>query len=455
MAKNILFVCDASGPGLGGVPIFNQRLVTGLAGSTAYKPLLLTVRPKGKTDDQLREDHPGVEVSIIPNPRDLDEPDSLRLLLEDAVRSTQDPTKFGLPEAHRLTSAYVVVGHSRFSGPAAVQIVQKWYEDARYAHILHTSPLRLGQIQGKALAKAMRNASIELDCLSKADLGSGVGPLLTDTLRELRTDGQTPRIHELVPGSDPSAGPVPLREDKTDEDTLNLLLLGRADDMTKGLPDAISAVRKLNEGFTHNSVTYRPSRARLTVIGVPPERTPDPGIPTLLEVTQRWANEMCGQDAQEPPETRRVTVLHTTNDREFLIREIRGCDAMIAPSHTEGFGLVSLEALEQGVPVLASEESGFARFVLDPSRVPADVGQACVVQDSGFAAYRPFLWARALHTLKRNLHQGYLHARTLHTLLGHFTWTHSASSLVEAAQNLQDFDTRQGRDGTVEKDPNA
>ncbi|UKY55431.1 glycosyltransferase [Streptomyces inhibens] len=31
---------------------------------------------------------------------------------------------------------------------------------------------------------------------------------------------------------------------------------------------------------------------------------------------------------------------------------------MIVPSHTEGFGLVGLEATEQGVPVLMAEESG-------------------------------------------------------------------------------------------------
>ena len=44
---------------------------------------------------------------------------------------------------------------------------------------------------------------------------------------------------------------------------------------------------------------------------------------------------------------------------------LREADLVVMPSHTEGFGLVALEAISAGVPVLVSSETGIAKALQD------------------------------------------------------------------------------------------
>jgi glycosyltransferase involved in cell wall biosynthesis len=134
------------------------------------------------------------------------------------------------------------------------------------------------------------------------------------------------------------------------------------------------------------------------------------GLPNLLRAIGRVRQNaaevhlhVVGRDRNQPAIERcaqqlgladRVT-FHDWRANAVVRRMMAGADMLALPSHTEGFGLVYLEAMQAGVPVIASRFSGI-REVATPDREavfvdPGDVaGIAAAIErihtDAAFAA---------------------------------------------------------------------
>ena len=67
-----------------------------------------------------------------------------------------------------------------------------------------------------------------------------------------------------------------------------------------------------------------------------------------------------------------------------------GVDMVIMPSKSEGFGLVALEALSAGLPILVGSNSGFAKAV---ETIP--FGKSCIVDSED-----PAKWAEAIESVR-------------------------------------------------------
>lgn len=394
--QKILVLCDASGPGLGGVPVFNEQISVALA-ARGHDVTLLTV-------DQVRSGHEGVKLRTVqPCPEHVEG----RHWLEQQV-TTQHPTAFGLPDPQQQ-SFDLVIGHSRFSGPAAVAIRDTWYTEAKVTHFLHTSPERLPGFKYpndpvKAAEKATRDSSIERVVMNRADAIVGVGPLLTDEARNLAsTNPQVPTSHELVPGT--RIEPLVQRAQQQGG-PLQLLALGRADDALKGFEDAAKAVQLLRKQGVD---------VHLTVRGVPDNEVPD---------LQERFNRLSDGNA---------TVLPFSRDPDAIRNDIRQADAVIMPSKHEGFGLVATEALGHGVPVLVNEDSGAARFLQDASRISPQLGSPCVVPEPANPTHRVKAWAAAIRRMHEEMPQRTEQAAQLREVLKSYSWEHAATSLVQAS----------------------
>jgi hypothetical protein len=106
------------------------------------------------------------------------------------------------------------------------------------------------------------------------------------------------------------------------------------------------------------------------------------------------------------------------------------------PSRIEGYGLVGSEAAAQGIPVLVNAESGVGQFLADESRIPAELGQHCVVPDAGLAGNRDArvqAWGTALTELASDYPARRAAAGELRVVLADYTWSDAASGLREAA----------------------
>ncbi|MFI1967448.1 glycosyltransferase [Streptomyces pathocidini] len=434
--QKVLVVSDSTGRGLGGVPVFNWELTKGLA--KHYDVTLFTVMPhqgkektQGKTLEELydeakveiSEQHGGVKVALVRNNANI-ENKYLKGLLWGAVESGK-PEDYGLPSAGDNVFD-VTIGHSRFSGPAAVRIGELWYPDTKKVWFLHTLPEEYDAIKGTP-QEGIEHALLEAHWMPRADIVTGVGPVMTEEALILsRRLGlpKVPSVHDFTPGTELSDPVTP-----EEHDFFEVLLMGRADDKIKGADDAIRAIRLAN-------AEAGDKKFRLKIRGVP---SPE------VKLTQDWANDIAGNDYS-------VVILAFTKDGNELINDIRSADTGIMDSHVEGFGLVFTEFSSHGIPALANERSGAAGFVLDPQRVPQEIGADCVVLDRGFAGIRPQLWKDALLKQRDHISERFEAARELRETFSRYSWENGAKVLVEVAlatdPSVPKY-TIQGPDGTV------
>ncbi|MFD3942904.1 glycosyltransferase family 4 protein [Streptomyces sp. NPDC058579] len=388
---NILVVSDNSGRGAGGVEVFNQEMAEALA--RQHNVTLFTANPE-------MPQHQGIQREVTTQP-----PEGVKGRDWIEHVAGQDPTTHGLEDP--ASQPYdMIIGHSRFSGPAAAELRENWYPDARVVHFLHTSPERLPFVKGlsheKATEKAFEDSSVERETLARADVAAGVGPLLSEASRQLSADGShIPHSHEVIPGTriyDPvQHDPAP--------DRLNILVMGRVDDPLKGVDDAAEAIGLLNKAGVS---------VHLTVRGVKDEE---------IEAATAKLAKLSGGNA---------TVKGRTSNVEELNEDIRGSHAVIMPSKHEGYGMVAAEGLAHGVPVLVNEESGAAMFFQDTDRVPAEIGERCVVPEPTDGTSRAKAWMKAINQLDQELPQRQADALYLREVLQQYSWDHAMQALVQA-----------------------
>ena len=118
-----------------------------------------------------------------------------------------------------------------------------------------------------------------------------------------------------------------------------------------------------------------------------------------------------------------LTVREFVKSRERMKEPFCEVDMVIMPSKSEGFGLVALEALSAGLPILVGSNSGFSRAI---KNIP--LGKYSIVGDSG----DPAKWAEAIEDI-RDRHGVVLEESEI--LKGHYSkkycWKKQCEELVE------------------------
>jgi glycosyltransferase involved in cell wall biosynthesis len=234
----------------------------------------------------------------------------------------------------------VIVGHGRITGAAAKVQSTDHFPAARRIHFVHMASGEIDWFKEGENHAALSEAReyIERDLAVDADLVVAVGPRLRREFSDLlRGMGTQKVVHEFVPGPDPA--------DRTAPPQLNhCLVLGRVDDYAlKGLDIAARAL-----GLVIASRRF---------VGTPPElvvRGAKPG--TSADLRKRLQGECDGIDLA-------VRIREYDSSEETIESDLRRATLVLMPSRREGFGLVALEALSKGVPVLVSDKSGFGEVL--------------------------------------------------------------------------------------------
>ncbi|MEU4170843.1 glycosyltransferase family 4 protein [Streptomyces sp. NPDC026665] len=408
----ILVVSNESGMGLGGVPVFNKLITEGLAENEAHKVDLLYV-----TDADNVQPHGRATVHTVPP---VAGEDKMKTILNAAQR---DPEEFGLPA--KGTGQYdIVIGHSRFSGPAASAMQSAWYPDAVHMNFLHTSPEKLEQakITNPDDAEMVRirteagaaKVKIEKDIFRTARVGVGVGGALAEDVQRIQAMNPGAKSwHDLMPGGET----VKTFSPPSPTEQFNVLLMGRMDDPMKGGSDALAAVKHLNDNG---------KKVHLTIRGANPEK---------LQETQAKADLQAGGAG-------RVTVKPFTKEKQDLVDDMHANHVVIMPSKTEGFGLVATEAAAHCIPILVNRDSGAAKFLQDPARGAAHLGKDSVVMTPEDASQRHIAWADAIQNVSENWSDRKVGAYELHKVLKDYTWENAGTALVQAGMDAKDGNVR-------------
>lgn len=304
-----------------------------------------------------------------------------------------------------------VIGHTRFSGPAARDIRNTMYPEATLVHMVHMVTDALGRVQGKP-EKAAVNHEIEADLVSTSDVAVGVGPALSEEAARLAamTDA-SPVLHQLNPGVEFFDQVRPPAERRT----MRMLVFGRADDPVKGAMQAAKMVQALNA---------RGIDVDLIVRGVPEAKVAD---------QRRLLTRAAGRE---------VDVRPYTLDRDEILADMRDANVVLMPSLAEGFGLVATEAAGAGVPMVLPSTSGAGRFFGDHTVFPSELTDGMFVEQGYESPVSVEAWAAVLESQLSDQDGAWDRALQLQQILRdqQFTWESAATALIDATRAVPPAD---------------
>ena len=250
------------------------------------------------------------------------------------------------PQDHKID---VIVGHGVKLG-CQVQFIKEHtqFQNCKWVHVVHTVPEDLSKYKGycNPNSKGEEKHWDEVELCKSADLVVPVGPKLEKAYHGyLQSSEKSGDFFELIPGLfEREFGDLVAKQNPKDErDDFIVLLCGRGDEEdfeVKGYDIAVKA-------FADQQLEGK--RYSLYFVGSPGGKQD--------EVRERLLN--CGIDKKQ------LTVREFVKSREKMKDLFCEVDMAIMPSKSEGFGLVALEALSAGLPILVGSNSGFARAIED------------------------------------------------------------------------------------------
>ncbi|MEU6486502.1 glycosyltransferase family 4 protein [Streptomyces sp. NPDC046887] len=307
----------------------------------------------------------------------------------------------------------LVIGHGRVTGRAAL-IQAEHFPGARKLHFVHMAPDEIewhkadgGDDQAESADNRTR---MEVALGRTADHLVAVGPVLHGRfLGHFARRDDTPPLR-----FDPGFDLTDVRPRRVPDGTpLTVLLMGRTEDAhLKGL-DLAAAACGLVAGWRDDA---KLRRIELVVRGVP-----SGAARRQLAELNTWAAEP------------RLSVVPRpyTVDPEHLDDDLQRAGLLIMPSRAEGFGLVGVEAVMDGTPILVSERSGLGvllREVLGDERAAS-----WVVPMSGDTDRDIQTWARAIDGMLREREDRFAAAEALRVELARRRpWSAAVDGLLTA-----------------------
>lgn len=363
-------------------------------------------------------------LAIAPSTAEIAEAEQLGVRLV-AARATpgEDERQSLSRRPPSLDAAYqptIVIGHGRITGPAAARLTEDVFPGAQRLHFIHMAPDEIewhkfdrdnapkDAVPSAVLAE--RRTQVELDLAKGATRTVAVGPRLYNRFaRELSPYG-CPAPARFDPGFDPFSDEA---RQPPPGGPWKVLLLGRAEDeKLKGLDIAASAVGK---AATRLRTMGLPD-LELVVRGAKPEHAD-----ALRDKIRNWAGVPLD-----------VIVRPYTTDAVTLDMDMRSSSVVLMPSRSEGFGLVGLEAIVAGTPVLVTSRSGLAEMLqecLEPEAVARI--KVATTGDDRETATDSDEWARAIEAVLKDRNAAFRNASDLAKYLGsRTTWDHAVVKLL-------------------------
>ncbi|XP_068719448.1 uncharacterized protein [Montipora capricornis] len=270
------------------------------------------------------------------------------------------------PQDHRMD---VVVGHGVKLG-RQIKVIKRspQFQNCKWVHVVHTAPEDLSKCKSydNPTSRGEQKHWEEVGLCKCADLVVPVGPRLKRAYSSyLKGCKKVEDIFEIAPGLfNREFGNLVQHAKVESEDDFKVLLCGRGDDEDFELKGYDIAVQAFADQRLKGKLYY------LLFVGAPDGKQD--------KVRRRLLN--WGITDQQ------LTVRKFVQNRARMKDLFCEVDLVIMPSKSEGFGLVALEALSAGLPILVGSNSGFARAI---KSIPFGVYSVVDSEDPG-------KWAEAI-----------------------------------------------------------
>ena len=350
---NVLFVCNEWNSSKGGLSTFNREFAINLA----------------KTSSDTIKVHCYVSQSTQQEREDAKR-DGVNIIIAKSIPGTSDPLEWLRQPPPELECPDIVVGHGLKFGTPAYCIVQT--KKCKWVQCVHVCYEDLGKFKladekrtvPDTIEENEKKQKEEIKLCKAANMVIAVGSRLQQKynrcLPDIEVEVITPGILEsfyYLSGKKRS-------KVSWSPDEFSIFVFGRAsyeDLVLKGYDIIVDAVGSLGEKF------------EVTFVGAP-------------EGQHRKIEEWFLQNKKVK---RKQLTIRGYCDQNELKTMFYGADLVAMPSRTEGFGLIALEAISAGVPVLVTSESGIAKAL---ERVEG--GKSVIVQSE-----EPEEWAQKIKTM--------------------------------------------------------
>ena len=330
-----MFLCDEWKSSKGGLSTFNREFAINLAETTAGSMKIHCY--VSNSDDRDREDAKQHGVNLI---------------TAQSVPGSADPLECLKFPPSQLPNPHLVIGHGRKLGSPAYFLARS--TKCKWIQFVHVYCEDLGKYKESATAaedtieENEKKHKMEIELCKAADAVVAVGSRLQQkysrSLPNVEVEIITPGIvekfcNESIESREHTgvlSRTLNAFKSYMFMKTFNVFMFGRAtfEDLTlKGYDIVANAIGSLGEEF------------ELTFVGS------SPGEHRNIE--QWFLQKTCIKRKQ-------ITIRGYCTEPDELKGMFRQSDLVALPSRTEGFGLVGLEAISAGVPVLISGESGIA-----------------------------------------------------------------------------------------------
>lgn len=314
----------------------------------------------------------------------------------------------------------LVIGHGRVTGPAARQQSEDHFRGSKRLHFLHVEPdqgewYKLpGEVDVGAHTAARTKREFDLcrGALRTVPVGARLENALLRERHARRHEALGPPLR-IYPGFDtgtPVTGPPP------PEAVPQILLMGRLDVAGgKGLDIACRALGKAVPERSH------PGRWELVARGVPEGESH-----AFRTMAEKWIDNPAVHVIPRP----------YSSDPQEVIDDVARASLVLMPSRAESFGLVGLEAITAGVPVLVSSRSGLGMLLTET--LPPDQVER-MVMDVGATAREVkndvTRWARAISNMMWSVSGAFQQAAEVRkTMADRVTWHAAATKLLDCAR---------------------
>ena len=298
----------------------------------------------------------------------------------------------------------IVVGHGVKLG-RQVQFIRDsaQFPNCKWVQVVHTAPEDLSSFKSYSdpISKGETKHESEVGLCKLADLIVPVGPRLKEAyssyLQRYKTDQD---LLSITPGLfEREFGDLVAKQDPNEDGEFKVLLFGRGDDEDFELKGYNIAAK----AFTDQRLKNKPYH--LIFVGAPEGKQEE----VREKLLQRGIAEA------------QLTVRKFIQSRDRLKDLLCEADLAIMPSKSEGFGLVALEALSAGLPILVSSRSGFAKALENVL-----IGFTCIVNSDD-----PGKWAKAIEAVRTRHRMRLEEIKSLRACYGEmYRWKEQCEALV-------------------------
>ena len=388
---NVTFLGGEWSSSAGGLSTVNRELAIHLSNHSSVKVSLLV--PEGACNYEERIEAVSHGITIV---------EAKRRAAFDRLDWLSFP-----PKDHFMD---IIVGHGVKFG-RQIQVIRDspQFSNCKWVQVVHTAPEDLSRYKcyGDPISKGETKHESEVELCKLADLVVPVGPKLkeayTSYLQRCKTDQD---VLSITPGLfQREFADLVAKQDPNEDGEFKVLLFGRGDDEDFEL----KGYNIVAQAFTDQRLKNKPYQ--LIFVGAPEGKQEEVREKLL------WRGVTEAQ----------LTVRTFVQSREILKEFLCEADLSIMPSKSEGFGLVALEALSAGLPILVGSKSGVAKAL---ENVPN--GHSCIVYSDD-----PAEWAKAIESVRVRHQMRLEEVKTLKSCYGEmYSWKEQCEALVKRMRKM-------------------